>query len=289
MNPQITQIFADEIETMKQSRGYTFAELLVVVAIITLMMAIVVPRFVFQQQGEGLRGAASEITAALRAARRVAITKRELRALALDIYSIPAEFVEMRWTGTTWAREGEAHQLADNVAVVAVTTPGWTLLDITRTDDVNLDGSEESWALPSATQTLFNPQVDSSGDPAATNDFVNLVYHLVKFNQTGTADSAVIYLWNVKDERREIPGGTTAQALSNIHTLGVPPGLVIKNDDDQQAFFSLPTTDSPADIYYYTLVVNPITGGVKVYDYAWGTGASASPDYEWDRKKDGES
>lgn len=269
-----------------RSRGYTFAELLVVVAIITLMMAIVVPRFVFQQQGAGLRGAASEITAALRAARREAITKRELRALALDIYSIPAEFVEMRWTGTTWAQQGEARTLPDNIAIVAVTTPGWTNLDITRTDDVNpIDGIEESSALPSQTQTIFNPQVDSSGNPVATNGLVNSVYHLVKFNQTGTADSAVIYLWNVKDERREIPGGTTAQALSNIHTLGVPPGLMIFGGaTNQQAFFSLPSADSPADIYYYTLVVNPITGGVKVYDYAWDDGSDSG----WDRKKDGE-
>ncbi len=286
MNPHDVQIFAGEIKTMKDSRGYTFAELLVVVAIITLMMAIVVPRFVFQQQGAGLKAAASDITSALRAARREAITKGELRALALDIYSIPAEFVEMRWTGTTWAQVGQAHKLADHIAVVAVTTPGWTYLDITRTDDVNLNGSEDVWTVPPLeTDTLFNPQVDSAGVPSATNGIVNLVYHLVKFQPTGTADSAEIYLWNVQDDRREIPGGTAAQALSNINALGVPPGLVINNASNQQVFFSLPSSDSPTDIYYYTLVVNPITGGVKVYDYAWDDGSGSG----WDRKKDGES
>ena len=261
--------------------GYSLVELLVVLAIIAVMMAIVVPRFAFQQKGAGLKGASRELMSALRVARRQAIAERELRALALDIYSIPAEFVVMRWTGTTWAQEGESRRLPDNIAVVGIDVPGWTNLDITRTDDVDLDDIEDTSAVPSDTQVIFNPQVDSAGDPATTNGIVNPVYRLIKFQPTGTADSAMIYIWNTTEERRELPSPTAGQTTSNIHKLGVPPGLLINNASNQAIFFEVPTDDSPADAYYYTLVVNPITGGVIVYDYAWGTGG-------WDRKKDGE-
>jgi hypothetical protein len=96
----------------------------------------------------------------------------------------------------------------------------------------------------------------------------------------------MIYIWNTTEERRELPSPTVGQTKSNIYKLGMPPGLSVKTQPfpppfyKQDDYFKVPTPISPADAYYYTLVVNPITGGVRVYDYAWGGG--------WDRKKDGE-
>ncbi|RJP25350.1 MAG: prepilin-type N-terminal cleavage/methylation domain-containing protein, partial [Candidatus Abyssobacteria bacterium SURF_5] len=203
-------------------QGYTLVEMLVVLAIIALMMVIVVPRFAVSQKGEGLKGAANELGSMLRTARRIAITKRQVRALALDIYSIPAEFMIMRWdedpdpTKSTWIQdEGtETHRFTDeNVAVVAVTTRNWgggSSLDITRTDDMNpFDGAEElcTGTPPyfDSNERLFNPQINASGAPAYGNSHVNVVYHLIKFQPTGTADEALIYLWNIEENRREIP------------------------------------------------------------------------------------
>jgi hypothetical protein len=103
---------------------------------------------------------------------------------------------------------------------------------------------------------------------------------LIRFQPTGTADRAVIYLWNITEERLEIPAPSLGMSLSNFHTLGVPPGLKINNPNAQSAFFTVQNAASTADSRYYTVVVNPVTGGVTVYDYAWGDG-------QWDRKKDG--
>lgn len=311
-------------------QGYTLVEMLVVLAIIALLMAIVVPRFAMSQKGEGLKGAATELTTALRTARRIAITKREVRALALDIYSIPAEFMIMRFddktdpTHQTWVQDEntEAHKFTDdNVAVVAVSTMPWptdggsppvSVLDITRTDDTDLDTEEESSSLPTRDSTIFNPQIGNDpddaayGKPSQTDGHVTPIYHLIKFQPTGTADAAYIYLWNIEQGRQEIfPTGATtpeeanekivAFGLSNILKLGIPPGLIVDNENDQSQFFRLPDSPpppapqacaSPADAYYYTVVVNPITGGVTVYDYAWGTGSTNDG---WDRKKDGET
>jgi prepilin-type N-terminal cleavage/methylation domain-containing protein len=290
-------------------QGYTLVEMLVVLAIIALLMAIVVPRFTMSQKGEGLKGAATELTTALRTARRIAITKREVRALALDIYSIPAEFMIMRWnedssdsSKSTWVQDKntETHKFTDdNVAVVAVeNTSSWTNLDIKRTDDTNLDMAEEPSTVPlTRNDTTFNPQIGTDptdatyyGKPCPTDGHVTPIYHLIKFQPTGTADKAIIYLWNIEQDRQEIPTTTNeemlALGLSNISKLGVPPGLIINDVNDQSIFFKLLNSASPADSYYYTLVVNPITGGVMVYDYAWGTGSGTDG---WDRKKDGES
>jgi prepilin-type N-terminal cleavage/methylation domain-containing protein len=262
-----------------KAKGYTFAEMMVVMAIIALMMAILVPRFAFQQRGVALKGAAGELASALRTARRLAITNRELTALAIDIYSIPAEFVMMREENAgscDWAPIGEYHRLPDNIAIVAVTGSSWSSnpLDITRTDDQNTIDSTEDLS-PACPDRLFNP---GSG-----NGIVNTVYHLIRFQPTGTVDGAMIYLWNVTEGRQELPASTDAHALSNLHALGVPPGLTINDATRQDQFFNVATSASEADSYYYTLVVNPITGGVMVYDYAWGTGSGI-----WDRKKDGE-
>jgi prepilin-type N-terminal cleavage/methylation domain-containing protein len=270
------------MNTRPSQRGYTFVEMMVVVAIIVIMMAIVIPRLAFQQRGAGLKGAATELMTALRNARRMAITKREVRALALDIYSIPAEFGVMRPktprdlpASPAWIQEGVFQQLPENIAIVAVTTPGWNTVNIARTDDVNpINGIEEG--LGAFPTPIYNP--------GAGNGLVNSIYHLVTFNPTATASPAVIYLWNVTEERRELPSVSAAHALSNLDTLGVPPGLVINNANDQQTFFSLPTAASPDDSYYYTLVVNPITGGVTIYDYAWDDGSGGG----WNRRKDGE-
>jgi len=109
---------------------------------------------------------------------------------------------------------------------------------------------------------------------------IPLLAIIIRFYPTGTADSALIYLCNVTEERREIPNPSVNLSLSNIPALGVPPGLNINAVDNQQQFFNVPTDDSVDDAYYYTLEVSPITGSVIVYDYAWGGG--------WDRKKDGE-
>ena len=92
----------------------------------------------------------------------------------------------------------------------------------------------------------------------------------------------MIYLWNITEGRREIPNPTAFLSAANLSKLGVPPGLSINDIDDQQAFFSVQSESSEEDAYYYTLVVNRITGAVEVYDYAWGYG---NP--QWDRKKDG--
>ncbi|GAB4343649.1 MAG: hypothetical protein Kow0099_22280 [Candidatus Abyssubacteria bacterium] len=267
-------------------------EMLVVLAIIALLMVIVVPQFAFQQKGAGLKGAATELMTALRTTRREAITNRELRALALNIYSIPAEFVMMRQPRTgepsvpSWIEVGEPHQLPKNIAIVAVMESLSGSLDAKRTDDVDLDLDDENPTSPGdpelpSNSRIFNPELDPN-IPTPThgrNVHVNPIYRLIRFWPTGTADPAVIYLWNITEGRQEIPAPTAAMALSNIDTLGVPPGLQLNNITSQTNFFTVPTANSPYDTYYYTLVVNSVTGGVRVYDYAWGDG--------WDRKKDG--
>lgn len=251
-------------------------EMMVVVAIIALVMAIVIPRLAFQQKGSGLKGASQELMTALRAARRQAITERELRALALDIYSIPAEFVTMREkraddpTGSPdWIRVGESRRLPENIAVVAILSDqGASALDARRTDDNDFDGVEDT----TTSGTIFNP--------SEADAHINPIYRLIRFEPTGTADEAVIYLWNISEERREIPAPDPTLVLSNFHNLGAPPGLNV-NLTQQSQFFTVASATSSYDAFYYTLVVNPITGGVTVYDYAWGDGG-------WDRKKDGE-
>lgn len=259
--------------------AYSLTEMLVVLAIIGIMAAIVIPQFAVSQKGAGLKGAATELTSALRTARRMAIAERELRALAIDIYSIPAEFRVMSSSddGTTWSPIGDLQPLPNNIAIVSIVQPGWTFLDVTRTDDTNLDGAEDDL---SAIPTIYNP--------GNLNGIVNDVFRLIRFYPTGTADPAMIYLWNITDERREIPNPTAELSAANLQNLGVPPGLSIHDINDQTIFFNLPSEDSEADSYYYTLVVNPLTGSVEVYDYAWGTGGGTSPNMRWDRKKDGD-
>ena len=270
---------------LERRSGYTLAEMLVVLAIVALMAVIVVPRFAIRQKGAGLKSGATEVMTALRTARRMAITKREMRALALDIYSIPAQFAVMKLYSVNpdvWVKEGEFHALPNNVAIVAVVTTtnlSWTTLDVTRTDDVDLNGIEDT---PGTDETIFNPQLKPDGTPGP-NNIVNPIYHLIRFEPTGTADKALIYLWNIEDGRRALPAVTEPQSLSNLHTLGVPPGFLI-NANNQGTFFKLPDDESPDDAFYYTLAVSPITGTVTAYDYAWGTGATTD---EWDRKKDG--
>lgn len=267
--------------------GYSLAEMLVVVAIIAVMAAIVIPQLAFQQKGSGLKSAATELMSSLRAARRMAIAERELRALAIDLYSIPGEFTIMRPRNSNdppaplWIAVGESHQLPNNIAIVAVTSRTWTTLDITRTDDVNLNGAEDPLVTSA---TIFNPELDAAGNPnPSTNGIVNSIYRLVKFYPTGTADEAMIYLWNTTEERRDIPNPSMNLSLSNIPALGVPPGLDINALNNQQAFYSVPSENSEFDVYYYTLVVNPLTGSVEIYDYAWGYG---NP--QWNRRKDGQ-
>lgn len=277
---------------MTTRKGYTLVEMLVVLAIITLLLAIVLPRLSFQQRGAGLKGAASELSSALRTARRLAITNREVRALALDIYAIPAEFMIMRPKGASWEQDPgvETHTFTEqNIAVVGVTDRNWGVapytLNITRTDDMPpIDGVEGTVTIPSISLAFYNP--------GAGNGLINSIYYLIRFQPTGTADDALIYLWNIQEGRHEIPIATPALALSNITKLGVPPGLLIDDPTDQSKFFRLPNEASVADAYYYTLVVNPITGGVTVYDYAWGIGGPnpppSPPRMRWDRKKDGQ-
>ena len=266
-----------------RKKGYSLVEMLVVIAIVALMTAIVVPQIAFQQKGAGLKGAATEMVSALRAVRRLAIAEREYRVLAINLYPIPGEFVMMRPRGSgdpatpIWIQVGEARQLPNNIAIVAAVAANdsnWTnldILDITRTDDANPINGVEDLTI---SDTMFNP---ANGD-----GLVNDIYRLIRFYPTGTADSALIYLWNVTEGRREIPNPSVNLSLSNISALGVPPGLNINAIGDQTQFFNVPTggDDSPDDAYYYTLEVSPITGSVIVYDYAWGGG--------WDRKKDGE-
>ncbi len=284
-----------------KKNGYTMVELLVVLAIIMLMLAIVVPQFSFSQKGAGLKGSSSQIMSALRAARRLAIKEITLHAVAFDIYSIPSRFGILRHTALPsdspsdsdywykWELVGEFERLPQNIAIVAINQPSDTSFNVTRTDDLDLDGVEDV----ESTALIYNPQVIPPGFSGAgtpgPNGITNLVFRLVKFQPTGAADSAIIYLWNTTEDRNELPNPTVGQMLSNLHALGVPPGLQLDPSNNQQTFFRLPNQASIADVYYYTLVVNPITGGITVYDYAWGEGGGTAPNKQWDRKKDGET
>ena len=272
--------------------GYSLTEMIVVVAIIAVMAVVIVPRMAVQRTGEGLKAAATQLTTALRVARREAIAEREVRALALDIYSIPARFVTMRETDpedpeynlASWVPVGQETALVNDIAVVAVLHNFPGPLDVTRTDDVDLDGvpMHNDGGAGGSTSPPDEPgYTDSSRifNPSDTDNYVNAIYNLIRFQPTGTADRALIYLWNINESRSEIPNPTTAQALSNLPVLGVPPGLQINTLTDQRSFFNVPTAASTADSHYYTVVVNNITGSVTVYDYAWRGG--------WDRKKDG--
>jgi hypothetical protein len=212
----------------------------------------------------------------LRTARRMAIAERQYHAVVFDLYSVPGQFMIMRdkkpddpnvFEGDP---VGEFHRLPDNIAIVSISAPSWTKLDVTRTDDVNLDGTEEVCA-----DTIWNPQ---EGDGR-----VNPVYRLIGFEPTGTATAAVIYLWNVEDGRTPLPNPNNKQTVANLDTIGIPPGLTVAVPiNDQRNYFSVGVEDSSDDAYYYTIAVSAITGNVTVYDYAWGTGTP-----QWDRKKDG--
>ena len=268
--------------------AYSLTEMLVVLAIIGIMAAIVVPQFSFSQKGAGLKGAATELMSSLRTTRRMAIAEREYRVLALNLYAIPGEFVIMRpgdTTTTPWVPvdgpEGELHRLPDNIAIVSVSEPGWKYLDVTRTDDRNpIDGTPEDLT---AFQTIYNP--------GHANVIPNDLFRLIRFYPTGTADAAMIYLWNTTEARREIPNPDTDLSATNLPNMGIPPGFLPNDNTDQTKFFRLPSSELADDSYYYTLVVSRITGSVTVYDYAWGIGEIEDPPgtffYEWDRKKDG--
>jgi type II secretory pathway pseudopilin PulG len=250
--------------------------MLVVLAIIGIMAAIIIPQVAFSQKGAGLKGAATDMMSTLRTARRMAIAEREYRVLALNLFSIPGEFVIMRPGDATtpWIPVGKTHRLPDNIAIVSVADPAWTTLDVTRTDDRNpIDGAPEDLTT---VPTIYNP--------GHANGVVNDLFRLIRFYPTGTADAAMIYLWNVTEERREIPNPSPELSAANLANLGVPPGLIINNINDQTTFFRVPTDDSEDDAYYYTLVVNRLTGSVEVYDYAWGYNGAPN---QWDRKKDG--
>ncbi len=270
--------------------GYSLTELLVVLAIISIMIAVLIPQIAFQEKGSSLKGASTELMSSLRVARRIAIAERQYRALAINLHAIPAEFSIMRPQNSSdsgphlWIPVGEPHKLPDNIAIVSVSAPGWSQLDVTRTDDVNFNGSEDplqtNTAVFSQVPAIFNPELNA-GVPGP-NLIVNPIFRMIRFYPTGTADAAVIYLWNTTEARREIPNPNVNLSAANLSALGVPPGLSINTINNQTSFFSVPTEDSPDDAYYYTIVVNKLTGAVEVYDYAWGNGGS-----QWDRKKDG--
>ncbi len=271
--------------------GYSLTEMLVVLAIIAVMTAVIIPQIAFQEKGSGLKGAATELMSTLRATRRIAIAERQYHALAINLHAIPAEFSIMRPKTSSdsgpqlWIPVGESHRLPDNIAVVSISTSGWTKLDVTRTDDFDFSGAEDprqtNTAVFSQEPAIFNPELNA-GVPGP-NSIVNPIFRMIRFYPTGTADRAVIYLWNTTEARREIPNPNANLSAANLSALGVPPGLSLDVSNNQQTFFNVPSEDSPDDAYYYTLVVNRLTGAVEVYDYAWGNGGS-----QWDRKKDGE-
>jgi len=277
--------------------AYTLTEMLVVLAIIGIMAAIVVPQISYSQKGVGLKGAATDLMSTLRTARRMAIAEREYRIVALNLFAIPGEFVIMRpknYSDTgpqLWIPVGETHRLSENIAIVSVSPPTWNQLDVLRTDDADLDGVEDA-VLKKVTNTavynfvpaIFNPELDpTTGDPnPSTNLIVNSLFRVIRFYPTGTADAAMIYLWNTTEGRREIPNPTADLSAANLANLGVPPGLTVDASGNQLTYFDVTSPASEDDIYYYTLVVNRLTGSVEVYDYAWGYG---SP--QWNRKKDG--
>ena len=274
--------------------AYSLTEMLVVLAIIGIMAAIVVPQFSFSQKGAGLKGAATELMSSLRTTRRMAIAEREYRVLALNLHAIPGEFAIMRprtpddLGPQLWIPVGEKHRLPDNIAIVSVSASGWTQLDVTRTDDVDLNGAEDplrtNTAFFNQAPAIFNPELNAAtGNPnPETNSIANPIFRIIRFYPTGTADRAVIYLWNTTEARREIPNPDTNLSAANLASLGVPPGLALHPSGNQGTFFSVSSDSSEDDAYYYTLVVNRLTGAIEVYDYAWGNGGS-----QWDRKKDG--
>ncbi len=276
-----------------EKKGYTFTEIMVVLAIIAVMLAILVPRLAFQQKGAGLKGAASEILSTLRAARRMAIAERIYRsvAVAFDIYSVPAEFVIMAEPRENefFTIDEKPRRLPDNIAIVAVNEPGWSRLDVTRTDDVDLDGDDESPTDPGKAELptsgrIYNPERLPGSMIYGRNQRVNSIYRMIRFRPTGTADGTLLYLWNIEDDRTPLPNPSAGQTRSNLHIIGIPPGLrVAVPTNNQRQYFEVINEASPDDAYYYTIEVNSITGNVTVYDYAYGYGGS-----QWDRKKDGE-
>jgi prepilin-type N-terminal cleavage/methylation domain-containing protein len=259
--------------TLLSQRGYSLAEMLVVVGIVAVMAVIVIPQFAVSQKNKGLKGASAELLSALRATRREAVTEREVRALALDLQSIPAQFVMMREKKASdpqgsldWIQVGEAHAFSDNVAIVGVLDDlDDSTWDVRRTDDDDMDGTPNTMGLP-----IFNP---------ADGGLVNGIYRLIRFNPTGTADQAIVFLWNIEDERGEIPNPSPGEVLAGLDKLGIPPGLRLDPSGVQSTYFTVWDDESPTDEFYFTVVVSPVTGNVSVYDYAWRGG--------WDRKKDG--
>lgn len=69
------------------SRGFTLLELLVVLAITTLILTVAVPRFSTGVPGAEIRSAARELVTGLRTARSRAITYNREIAFALDVES----------------------------------------------------------------------------------------------------------------------------------------------------------------------------------------------------------
>lgn len=316
------------------NRGYSFAEMMVVMAIIALMMAVVVPRFAMRQKGVALKGASNEIMSALRTARRLAISERAVYGVVLDLNTIPSRFFIAKYDDTfdpplstscptcpfggvdgtdvwedlntnniadaaptdyylytNWEVVGEIRALPENIVVVDTRIGSETGFNVTRTEDDNMDGTlaaaedtgiDGDLNTVDSTGTNYRDPQEGNGDLADPFYHGDPVYRIIRFQPTGTADKALVHLWDITEERRDVPPNNNLP--DSLFRIGYPPGLE-PAAGTQTDYFNVSTSSSETDTYYYTLVVNPITGGVSVYDYAWGEGGAN----DWDRKKDGAS
>jgi prepilin-type N-terminal cleavage/methylation domain-containing protein len=109
----------NETRSERTSRGFSLAELLVVVAILGLAVAIAVPLVAEQVRQGASRGAADQFAADLKAARMCAIAKRPAGGLPFTVYPHPTNAYEY----TDGRGRLRRVALPSGVRIVSSTTP----------------------------------------------------------------------------------------------------------------------------------------------------------------------
>lgn len=108
---------------MRSRRGFSFAELMVVIVVLAIVASIGVPRFNYLQQGSKVRGARDQIAANLATARATAIRQGRDARFRL---SGDTMIIERRQSDGSWANINAPVPLEELFKVQVETTPTLT-------------------------------------------------------------------------------------------------------------------------------------------------------------------
>jgi len=108
---------------VRARRGFSFAELMVVIVVLAIVASIGVPRFNYIQQGSKVRGARDQVGAYLATARATAIRQGRESRFRL---SVDTMFVERRQADGTWANINSPVPLDELFRVRVETQPTLT-------------------------------------------------------------------------------------------------------------------------------------------------------------------